>query len=266
MQFKYLALVFLLVLTSCGSNKFVIPKVDVPIIKKSKLIALNQSKSFANAAFKTAKINTKLSYKSGKSSQKLGLKIRIAKGEKIWLSADFLGIPVAKILIEKDSVRYYNKIDKTYFEGSLNVIKELTELDFTYQTLENIFTGDLSIDLNDANYRLSREDTDYSLLNIDFEKYDIKVSIYPETYKTKFQGMFEHSGDNMFSVLYKGHFLVDELMFPKFLEIIIKNAKKETFISMVNTSVKFDEELRFPFKIPEECNKEVVLKTQKIKK
>lgn len=265
MQFRYLALAFLFVLFSCGSSNSV-TSADIPRIKKTKLIKLAEANSFGSTKFNTVKINSKMSYKIGDASHKLGLKVRIAKGQKIWMSADFLGIPVAKFLVEKDSVHYYNKIDKTYFEGSFDLIKELVGLNFSYEILESLFTGDLAINLKKGSYRMFRSDLDYYFKNSDFNDYETRVEIYPLTYKTKSQSISHYSGRNFFAAFYKEYQEVDKFMFPKDLEIHGKNKERETLISMSYTSVDFDEDLRFPFKIPKDCDKEIVLKQTKVVK
>ncbi|MGY5352346.1 DUF4292 domain-containing protein [Wenyingzhuangia sp. IMCC45533] len=265
MQFRYLALLFLFVLASCGSSNSLTQQVDIPKIKKSKLIKLYDANSFANAKFNTVKVNSKLSYKIGDTSQKLGLKIRIAKGQKLWMSADFLGIPVAKLLVEKDSVHYYNKIDKTYFEGSFELLKELTGLNFSYEILESLFTGDLAINLKNGSYRMFRGESDYYFKNSNFSDYETRVELYPTTYKVKSQSITNYSGKNFLAAFYKEYKEVDSFVFPKDFEIRGLNNEKSSLISLSYTSVKFDEDLRFPFEIPEDCDKEIVLKTTKAK-
>ncbi len=266
MQFRFLTLAFLFILASCGSSTSLSTKTDVAKLSKSKLIKLNKSKSFANAVFNTVKIKSKMSYKIGDASHKLGMSLRIAKGEKIWMSADFLGIPVAKMVIKKDSIHYYNKIDKTYFNGSFEFVKELVGVNVTYSVLESLFTGDLAINLENGKYRMFRSDVDYYLRNSDFNDYRTYVEIYPLTYKTKSQSISHHSGKNLFAAFYKNHQEVDEFLFPKDFEIHGKNKDKETILSISYSSVKFNEDLNFPYKVPKDCDKEIILNAKKVKK
>lgn len=257
MRFKYLIILFVFVLVSCGTTKPVSSGIESPRISKSKLIKKNALHSFKNADFETVKINSKMAYEIGDSSHRLGMKIRIAKGEKLWMSADFLGIPVAKLLVERDSVYYYNKFDKTYFKGSFDFVKELTGVNVTYDVLENLFTGDLALKLGKG-YKTVIRGNDYYLEDSS-SKYDTSVEFYPFTFKTKSQSMRHSSGKNSLSAYYKSHQNIKDFMFPKDVEIKGSNKGKNSIISMTYTKVTFDEELNFPFKVPKECNKEIVL-------
>lgn len=266
MYFRFLTVLTLFVLVSCGSKSALTHATKLPVkISKSKLTERNASTSFKTANFNTVKINSKMSYEIGKSSHKLGLKLRVAKGEKIWMSADFLGFPVAKILIQRDSVMYYNKIDKTYFKGSFDLIKELVGVDISYGVLENMLMGDTSINLNKGAYKLSREEGFYSFKNSGAKKYLTTVEVYPVTYKIKSQSIVHHGGDNSFRSFYKNHQLIDDFLFPKDVEIKAGNKEKKSIISMSYTSVTFNEKLTFPFKIPKECDKEIILNSEKKK-
>ncbi len=265
MQSRFLALVLVLILVSCGTNNTVSTNSEIPKISKSKLLKKNGAISFQNASYNTVKINSKMSYDIAGSSHKLGLKLRIAKGEKIWMSADFLGIPVAKLLIDNDSVHYYNKFNKTYFEGSFELIKEIVGVNVSYESLENLFTGDLALNLKKGDYRLSREDVAYVFRNSLLNDYINKVELYPLTHKLKSQRIKHYRGDRKLATYYKKYKPVDNFLFPEEIEIHGTNNDKESIIFMHYSKVSFNEKLSFPYKVPDDCDERIVLESEKRK-
>lgn len=263
MQFRLLATIGLLFfIVSCGSNK-VKNATEISKISKSSLYKKHQNQSFQNSDFTTVKIDAKLSYKSDKASQKAGLKLRIAKGEKIWMSGDFLGISIAKLLIEKDSVFYYNKYDKTYFKGSFDFIKQIIGANVTYETLEQLLLGDLIIQNKKfRNYDLEIKDNAYFLTDTKDELYTKKASIYPLIFKTKYQSIENKATQSLFQAFYKNHQALDSFLFPKKVEFKGNNKGKTSLISISYDKISVNQELRFPFKIPSSCNKQIVLNSQ----
>ena len=260
MQFRLLAVFMLFFIVSCSVKKGGNPEIDIPQIKYSKLVKEYKSKSFKEADFNTVKIDGKMSYRIGDSSQKLGLNFRIQKGEKIWISGDFLGIPVVKMLIKKDSVHYYNKIDKTYFEGSFGFIKELIGIDVSYVVLEKLLVGDVIIDIEKSRFKMDIVDNSYFVYDSRTKNYFIEAAIFPFTFKTKSQVIEHVLGENLFATYYNSYQEIDEFLFPKELSIKGKSKGKETIITIKYNDVKFNEKLSFPYKVPKDCDKKVVLK------
>lgn len=261
MQFRLLAVFMLSLMISCSTKKSVNSEVKIPKIKYSKLVKEYKAGAFNEAEINTVKIDAKLSYKSEKSSQKLGLSFRIAKGEKIWVSGDFLGIPVVKMLIEQDSIHYYNKFDKTYFNGSFDFIKQLIGVDVSYKTLEKILMGDLILDIENNRFKTQVINQSYFVADTSHKKYDIEAFLYPLTFKTKSQLIRQQIGNSLFSINYKNHQNIDGFLFPKELDMRADNKGKESFISIKYNDVKFNEELRFPYKVPKDCDQQIILKT-----
>lgn len=260
MQFRLLAVFMLFFMVSCSSKKKIVADLNIPNIKYSKLVKEYKVNSFKEADFNTVKIDAKMSYKIGNSSQKLGLNFRIAKGEKIWISGDFLGIPVVKMLIEKDSVHYYNKFDKTYFDGSFDFIKQLVGVDISYEVLEKLLVGDLVLDVEENRFKVQIVDNAYFIYDSSDVDYYLESAIYPSNFKTKFQRIEKIYTGAKFETYYKNYQEVDGFEFPKEFNFKGKNKGGEFIISIKYDDVKFNENLSFPYKVPKDCDKPVILK------
>lgn len=264
MQFRLLTAFMLFLIISCSVKKSVNHEVEIPALRYSKFVKKYKAKSFKETNFNTIKIKGKMAYKIGDSSQKLGLNFRILKGEKIWVSGDFLGIPVVKMLIEKDSIRYYNKIDKTYFEGSFDLIKELIGINVSYPVLEKLLVGDIILDLEKKSFDMDVLNNSYFVYDRRSREYFVEASIYPFSFKTKSQVIEHVLGENLFGTYYKSYQDVEGFLFPNEVLLKGKNKGKETVITINYKDVKFNEKLSFPYKVPKDCDKKVELKPKEI--
>ena len=72
--------------------------------------------------------------------------LRMEKNKGIWLSANML-IPIAKLLITPNNVQFYEKFQKTSYNGKLSFIKDYFGIDFGYKNLENLLIGKPIIDI-----------------------------------------------------------------------------------------------------------------------
>ena len=75
-----------------------------------------------------------------KIGQAIPLSFRMKKGETIWLSAP---LGMAKALITKDKVQFYNKLDNTYFEGDYTISEKYLGVHLGFEALENLLLGQL---------------------------------------------------------------------------------------------------------------------------
>lgn len=116
--------------------------------------------------FKTLKINGNIEYTKGKNSQSASLDIRIIKNEKILISVSYI-IPIAKILLTPDSVSYYDMIHKTFYKGDYSIIKNISDIDFTFKQVQNILLGLPLYETNPGNFQLYKENQGYrSVINL----------------------------------------------------------------------------------------------------
>ncbi len=67
--------------------------------------------------------------------------IRMQKDTAIWISLRSYNIEGARLLITKDSVKFINRIEKTYYAGDFDFIKDRFEMDLDYNMLQAIITN-----------------------------------------------------------------------------------------------------------------------------
>ena len=111
-----------------------------------------------------AKINTDYQGGDGKKYD-VNAFIRLKKDSLIWISVNAaLGIEAMRVLIDKDSVRILNKLDKEYQVRSLEYLTEVAALPLDLRTLQELIIGNpVFLDTNIVSY--STAENNISLLS-----------------------------------------------------------------------------------------------------
>ena len=129
-------------LTSCRTTKVTNTQGVADSRLKTKEILEKHQESFP--AFETLAGTLTVSYsKTGEGGQTIPLSFRMKKGETIWLSAP---LGMAKALITKDKVQFYNKLNSTYFEGDYSISEKYLGIRLDFEQLENLLMGQLLFD------------------------------------------------------------------------------------------------------------------------
>jgi len=112
----------------------------------------------------SAKINTDYQGGDGKKYD-VNVFIRMKKDSLIWISVNgALGIEGMRVLIDKDSVRILNKLDKEYEVRSLEYLQEVAALPLDLRTVQELIIGNpVFLDTNIVSY--STEGNNISLLS-----------------------------------------------------------------------------------------------------
>ncbi|MDA9660572.1 DUF4292 domain-containing protein, partial [Flavobacteriaceae bacterium] len=117
------------------------PIKDRPIKELTKAISKNR------VDFKKFRSRVKTTYYDGKRSQQVIVNLRMEKDKSIWMSANIL-VPIAKILITPKKVSFYEKFQKTFFQGDITFINDQFNTDFDFKDIQNLLIGLPLADLN----------------------------------------------------------------------------------------------------------------------
>ena len=101
----------------------------------------------------SAKINTDYQGSDGKKYD-VNVFIRMKKDSLIWISVNgALGIEGMRVLIDKDSVRILNKLDKEYQVRSLHYLQEVAALPLDLRSVQELIIGNpVFLDTNIVSY------------------------------------------------------------------------------------------------------------------
>lgn len=248
MKYKAFSLAIVFILISCGSVKTISDRSEIVELSPKKIIKSHLKNNFDRSTFSA---DLKLNYSKSGRSQNMTVKLKIEKDKKIWLSGFVFGFPVAKAIITEDRVSYYSKINKTYFDGDFTKINNLigAELDFTM--LQNIFLGDAIFKISPKGYDSSIDQQTHLLTaKHKISLADILLWIHPINYKIEKQEVRTYNNNKFFSIEYKDYKNIEDTPIPSKIIVLAKSKKNKTNIEINYKSIRIDEKISTPYKIP----------------
>lgn len=245
---KYLALVLLLVLASCKTKAVLAEGQASSTLSAEKIISSYNNNKID---FSTLYIKASARYEDEKQAQNVQAEIKIKKNEKILISVRVLGITMAKALITPSSVQYYDKIGNKYFEGDYSLLSRWIGTDLDYQKLQNMFLGKTIDDLHAGKYAASIIEKFYKLES-NTDSYTSK-SFYFESdnYLVKKQEINQSLKNRTLQIEYPDYKRYDSMILPLSLAIDARQKESKTNINIEYKNISFNEELSFPYNVPE---------------
>ena len=242
-----IVVILILGITSCKTKKTVTDN-TIATLSTKKII-----NNHIDATFNENTINAKLNvkYKDKKTAASVVIKLRMEKDKAIWMSATKLGFPIAKLMVTPNRVSYYEKIKKTYFDGDFSLLSSWlgTELDF--EKFQNILLGEAVLNLKKDKYNNTIDFESYVLQpKNENELFQILFFINPNHFKLDKQEIRQAEKQQYVTVTYPNYNTTNNVLFP---ENIIINAVKESDLTSIDITFKnvaFNNELSFPFSIP----------------
>lgn len=231
--------------TSCKSRKEVAGVEDAAV---SKVVAMHYNNE---AQFQTLTSRMRLKYQDEERSQSVTVSFRMEKDSVIWMSAQLLGIPLAKALITRDRVSYFEKISKTYFDGDYRMLSQWLGTPLDFDKLQNLLLGQTIYDLRDDQYRLSESTRGYQLVPANGAVLIKKMFLLdPTSFKATAQQLSQEKENRNVTVTYPRYQRVSNQTLPEDIKIVTNDAGKGTQIEISMRSVIFNDAVSFPFDIP----------------
>lgn len=200
--------------------------------------------------FSTLYIRSSAKYRDEKQSQNVSAEIKIKKGEKILVSIRFLGITMAKALITPKEVKYYEKINGTFFEGDYASLSEWLGTDLDFNKIQSMLIGKPIDDLTQQDYVYELTDKFYKLTAV-ANKTEKAFFFETKNYLLKKQEIAQPEKERTFTVTYPNFQDFPLAILPANLQINADQKKGKTEISIEYNTVTFNEDLSFPYSVPE---------------
>ena len=244
---KYFALILLsAVLVSCGSsrtgNRIATKNAEAKSVIKKHYTGKDD--------FKTAQGKLRAVYQDEEKTQSVNLSFRMKKDEVIWMSASILGFPVAKAYITPSSVKYYEKVSQSYFEGDFELISQFLGTPLDFQKLQNLLLGQAIYDLRTEEYDFIQSERGYQFVRASEGSMKKMFLLNSSNFKAAAQQLVQDLENRSLTVTYSEYQNQQGVMFPENIRIVASEAGNSTNIDLTYRSISFNEEVSFPFDIP----------------
>lgn len=210
--------------------------------------------------------NFSLVYQQDKNKTNLKGQLRMKSDSVLWLSiTPLLGIEAARVMITDDSIKFLNRLNKTYFVGKFHLVDSLLNTSIDFSLLQSLLVGnDLTqYDVNkfrstvdNGMYRMTIRERRKIKRYIKQGEIETKVLVQqiwldPETFRITRIDVKEQGEDenNKLQVYYSDYIDIGDQLFPSKIRIEIKS-QKSIFIDVDFNKVYIDKPLKFPFNIP----------------
>lgn len=230
---------------SCKSKR------DVAVIEDkaaSKVVAMHYNNE---AQFSTMNSRMRLTYQDTERTQSLTVSFRMEKDKTIWMSAQVLGIPLAKALITRDRVSYFERINSTYFDGDYSLLSKWLGTPLDFDKLQNLLLGQTIYDLREDKYVLTESSRGYQLVPANGADLIKKMFLLdPQNFKASAQQLAQERENRNVTVTYNKYQRVSGQTIPEDIKIVANQSGQGTIIEISMRSVVFNDPVSFPFEIP----------------
>jgi hypothetical protein len=245
---KYIAIILAIFFFGCKSKATLLEGAATSNLSADKVIAnhYNNKKDFS-----TLYIKASAKYRDDKQSQSVTAEIKIKKDQQILVSVRFLGITMAKALITPTEVKYYDKINNEYFEGDYSGLSKWLGTDLDFNKVQNLLLGGPIDDLHKSKYAVSIMNKWYKLENDTKSNTNKAFYFEAERFLLKQQEINQPNAERELRIVYPEYKEYSQMILPLSLVIDANSKGKNTNISVEYKSVSFNEDLSFPYAVPE---------------
>lgn len=234
-----------ILLTACKTKH---KATDILDLNTNKTALNDYLKQIGEQDFNTVYFNSNINYSSTKENQNVSADIKIEYNKTIWISIKAMGFPVARALITPKEVKYYEKINRTFFEGDFNVLSDFLGTDVDFYKLQNLLLGRSIIDLKKNKPR----ETDAVYTNILENGYLLKTVFNATSNMVLEQSIFRANATNTFKTSYSAFINVENMPFPSQYALIAQT-KGNTRIEIETKKITLNEPLRMSYNVPDNC-------------
>ncbi|MGV1011261.1 MAG: DUF4292 domain-containing protein [Flavobacterium sp.] len=245
---KYITLFLLILLASCKTKAILAEGSASNTLSANKIITNYDNNKID---FSTLYIKANAKYEDAKQSQNVQAEIKIKKNEKILVSIRILGFTVAKALITPTSVQYYEKIGNKYFEGDYAGLSQWLGTDLDFQKVQNMFLGKTLDDLHKGKYAVSILEKLYKLQSNPDTNTNKSFFFESDNFLVKRQEINQPLQERALQIAYPDYKKYDAMILPLSLAIDARQKENKTNINIEYKNVSFNEELSFPYNVPE---------------
>ena len=250
----------IVIIASCKTNRSIIKE---PLKEYGAEYLFNKLKE-NELSFQWLSAKYKLDLLIEKKKTSFNGQLRMRKDSAIWISlSPALGIEMARILISEDSIKFINRINKTYFVGDYPSINRMLGTNIDFDVIQSLLIGNDLTYYDDGKFRASYDSKEYHLVTAGRSKlkkhvkneedesriYIQNIYLNPETFKITAMKIKEVKKESIkLDAVYSNFELVLDQLFPHYVTYDI-SADSPILTEVSYSKVKIDETQRFPFNI-----------------
>lgn len=247
-MYRYFAILIIGVLFSCKSKTVLVEGKAKGVLSSDQIVASHYSNK---KEFSTLYIKSNAHYEDDKQSQKVTAEIKIKKDEMILISIRFIGITMAKALITPTEVKYYEKLNNSFFQGDYTTLSRWLGSDLDFSKVQNLLIGEALDDLNKGKFTANIVDQMFRLEDSTDANTTKEYFFESDKYLIKKQQIVQKEQERTLQIVYPNYVDYNQILMPTNINIEAIQSKGKTNISIDYNSITFNEDLSFPYSVPE---------------
>ena len=260
--FIYCIIIIALTITSCKTTRSII---IAPLKEQGSSFLFNKLKE-NELHYKTFKASFSAEYEKNRKKTSIKGTILINKDSIIWGSlGPGLGIELARISIEPDSVKILNKMEGTYLFKDFDFISEVINRGLDYDMLQSLIIGnDFSV-YDNTSFKAAVDKNQYRLSTLNRRRLrklskeadtlkDVipfqQIYLDPTSFKISTVIIKEIKNNNRtFQASYKNYVLINNQLVPQTLEFNVNDGTNKIRITLNYSKIRLDQPQSYPFNI-----------------
>ena len=186
----------------------------------------------------------KISFTDNKKIQSNTITLRISSNQKLWANAT---LGAARVLINNDSIKYYNKIERNFFVSDFNYINKIIGIEIDFQILQSLILGVLFEKYDYSSFNEINDEIYSFKKDIVLGKKSFKSMVYISPYNFRILKIIFNDEINKFEVDYDDYLILENQNIPT--KITFRNNGVENFHIEIKSIVSLDK-INLPFRIP----------------
>lgn len=186
----------------------------------------------------------KISFTDNKKIQSNTVTLRISSNQKLWANAT---LGAARVLINNDSIKYYNKIERNFFVSDFNYINKIIGIEIDFQILQSLILGVLFEKYDYSSFNEINDEIYSFKKDIVLGKKSFKSMVYINPYNFRILKIIFNDDINKFEVDYDDYLILENQNIPT--KITFRNNGVENFHIEIKSIVSLDK-INLPFRIP----------------
>lgn len=209
--------------------------------------------SYENTQFneKTVRATVKAKYTGKTKLPSVKVSLRMEKDKVIWMNISKSIVKVGKLKITPKRVQFYSVFQKQYFDGDFSLLSKFLGTDVDFKQVQSILLGEAVYDLNKRDFTIKQNDGIVEFTpKKQAELFDILFWLNTSNTKINKQEISQKKEAKQLTITYPTYEKVDNVIFPKEIDVVAKDAKNSNLVNLEFKNVVFNEDLSYPFSFP----------------